>query len=79
LHSRASRGVFGGGCHRTLPRRCGDPVPYAAFEGVFAAVADGELRLRLHPHRKLAGGSIHQNYDLLLRNALWVVGEHRLR
>jgi prephenate dehydratase len=55
------------------------PVACTSFEGVFAAVASESCDCGFIPIENSLAGSIHQNYDLLLRNALWVVGEHRLR
>jgi len=55
------------------------PVPCPSFEQVFAAVTGGACDCGFIPIENSLAGSIHQNYDLLLRNELWVVGEHRLR
>ena len=55
------------------------PVPCQAFELVFAAVADQSCDAGFIPIENSLAGSIHQNYDLLLHNELWVTGEHRLR
>jgi prephenate dehydratase len=54
-------------------------VPCESFELVFKAVAGGTCELGFIPIENSLAGSIHQNYDLLLRNDLWVVGEHNLR
>ncbi len=55
------------------------PVPCENFDLVFAAVAQGSCGYGFIPIENSLAGSIHQNYDLLLRNNLWVVGEHYLR
>jgi prephenate dehydratase len=54
-------------------------VPCEAFEKVFASVAGGESELGFIPIENSLAGSIHQNYDLLMRNDLSVIGEHFLR
>ncbi|HLE15905.1 MAG TPA: prephenate dehydratase [Anaerolineales bacterium] len=55
------------------------PVPCESFELVFKAVTGKTCDLGFIPIENSLAGSIHQNYDLLLRNTLWVVGEHNLR
>ena len=54
-------------------------VPCEAFEKVFASVSGGESDLGYIPIENSLAGSIHQNYDLLMRNDLSVIGEHFLR
>ncbi|NLF52672.1 MAG: prephenate dehydratase [Leptolinea sp.] len=54
-------------------------VPCASFERVFEAVCSGDCQYGVLPIENSLAGSIHQNYDLLLQNPLWVVGEHYLR
>jgi prephenate dehydratase len=56
-----------------------DTVPCETFDLVFSTVAEGACRYGFIPIENSLAGSIHQNYDLLLRNNLWVVGEHFLR
>lgn len=54
-------------------------VPCESFELVFASVSSGGSDCGFIPIENSLAGSIHQNYDLLLRNDLWVIGEHNLR
>ncbi len=54
-------------------------VPCARFEDVFAAVERGECSHGLLPIENSLAGSIHRNYDLLLRHPLHIVGEYNLR
>ncbi|HSF81936.1 MAG TPA: prephenate dehydratase [Burkholderiaceae bacterium] len=54
-------------------------VPCPTFEAVFAAVDQGESELGLIPVENSLAGSIHRNYDLMLRHALHIVGEYHLR
>ena len=54
-------------------------VPQESFDAVFAAVASGACEAGLIPIENSLAGSIHQNYDLLLRHELYIVGEYFLR
>lgn len=54
------------------------PLPCESFDLVFQAVGTGDCAFGLIPIENSLAGSIHRNYDLLLRNNLWVVGEHYL-
>ncbi len=56
-----------------------EPVPCPEFDDVFRAVVDGVCDRGLSPIENTLGGSIHRNYDLLLRHNLTVVGEENLR
>ena len=56
-----------------------ETVPCESFDDVFAAVTNGQVESGLIPIENSLAGSIHQNYDLLLHNQLWIVGEHFLR
>jgi prephenate dehydratase len=52
--------------------------PHETFESVFISVTQGECSFGFIPIENSLAGSIHQNYDLLLRYPLSVVGEHFL-
>lgn len=54
-------------------------IPEESFEAVFSAVTSGECQSGLIPIENSLAGSIHQNYDLLLRHDLHIVGEYFLR
>ena len=49
------------------------------FENVFAAISQGEATHGILPIENSLAGSIHRNYDLMLRHDLNIVGEHYFR
>jgi len=55
------------------------PLPSQSFEAVFDAVTDGSADRGLVPVENSLAGSIHRNYDLLLRYDLVIVGEVQIR
>jgi prephenate dehydratase len=55
------------------------PLPCESFDAVFAAVESGKAESGLIAIENSVAGSIHHNYDLLLKNKLWIIGEHYLR
>jgi prephenate dehydratase len=56
-----------------------ETLPCESFEAVFDAVNAGQCQAAMIPIENTLAGSIHQNYDLLLRNDLQIVGEFSLR
>lgn len=56
-----------------------ETLPCETFDAVFAAVSSGGCERGLIPIENSLAGSIHQNYDLLLRHELSIVGEYFLR
>ncbi len=51
------------------------PVPQPTFDAVFETVSSGECDAAVLPVENSLGGSVHRNYDLLMRHALHIVGE----
>jgi prephenate dehydratase len=51
------------------------PIPYNDFDSVFDAVSKGLVDRGVLPVENSLAGSIHRNYDLLLRHELFIVGE----
>ena len=56
-----------------------ETVPCDSFDVVFDSVISGRSGSALIPIENSLAGSIHQNYDLLLRHDLQIVGEYFLR
>jgi prephenate dehydratase len=54
-------------------------VPVPEFDDVFAAVSRGKAVHGIIPIENSLTGSIHQNYDLLLKSNLFITGEIFLR
>ncbi len=55
------------------------PLPCPTFEDVFEAVVGGAASRGVIPVENSLAGSIHRNYDLLLRYDLTIVGEVQIR
>ena len=56
-----------------------ETLPCESFDAMFDSVVLGKSDLALAPIENSLAGSIHQNYDLLLRHDLHIVGEYLLR
>ncbi len=56
-----------------------ETFPCESFDVMFDAVVSGKCDAALAPIENSLAGSIHQNYDLLLRHDLHIVGEYFLR
>jgi len=55
--------------------RIGEPKPFESFEEVFAAVENRAVDHAVIPIENSLGGSIHQNYDLLLQHPVTITAE----
>src|SRR5579862_221074 len=55
------------------------PTPFQTFEQVFAAVANGKCEAAVIPIENTLHGSVHENYDHLLKYELLIQGETFVR
>ena len=72
-------GAFSGEAARKLLGHVVELIPCETFEKMFVAVEDGSSDYCLAPIENSLFGSVHQNYDLLLKHNLRIVGETNLR
>lgn len=56
-----------------------ETIPCESFDGLFDTVASKKGDAGFAPIENSLAGSIHQNYDLLMRHNLHIVGEYFLR
>jgi len=72
-------GAFSGEAARKLLGHEVELIPCETFEKMFAEVEGGSCDYCLAPIENSLFGSVHQNYDLLLKHSLRIVGETNLR
>lgn len=76
---QGERGAYSEEAARALLGAGIDVLPCDTFDEVFAAVESGACERGVVPLENSLAGSIHRNYDLLLRHNLYIVGEHNQR
>ncbi|MFC1997445.1 prephenate dehydratase [Chloroflexota bacterium] len=54
-------------------------LPCESFDGVYETIVNGEASHGMLPFENSLAGSIHRNYDLILRHELHIVSEYHLR
>jgi len=78
----AFQGVRGAYSEEAVRQLFGDDVelvPLESFADVFRAVEKGIVDRGVIPIENSLTGSIHQNFDLLLKRRLWITGETKVR
>jgi prephenate dehydratase len=76
---QGERGAYSEAAAVTFFGEAIQPLPCASFEVVFDSVTDGSANRGVIPVENSLAGSIHRNYDLLLRYDLTIVGEVQIR
>lgn len=76
---QGERGAFSEEAARRLLGDRIELVPSASFEEAFRRLRRGEAQCGVLPIENTLAGSVHENYDLLLRYRLPIAGETRVR
>lgn len=76
---QGERGAFSEEAARSFLGRSMRLVPCAGFEEVFRRLGRGEVDRAVVPMENSLAGSVHENYDLLLRHRLPIVAETQVR
>lgn len=80
--SAAFQGELGAFSHQAVRQLFGPnakPVPYPRFEEVFCALRDGHVDAAVIPIENTLHGSVHENYDHLMRFDHRIVAETNVR
>jgi prephenate dehydratase len=72
-------GAFSQQAIRQLLGRAAEPVPYQRFDQVFAALRGKKVDAAVLPIENTLHGSVHENYDLLLRYDFEITAETSVR
>jgi prephenate dehydratase len=72
-------GAFSQQAIRQLLGLKAEPVPHQRFDQVFAALDDGKLHAAVIPLENSLAGSVHENYDLLLKYQAEITAETSVR
>jgi prephenate dehydratase len=72
-------GAFSQEAIRQLLGAKAKPVPCARFDEVFEALEKGRVDAAVTPIENTLHGSVHQNYDLLLKHDFVITGETNVR
>ncbi len=78
----AFQGELGAFSHLAIRQLLGErakPVPQPWFDQVFGALASGEVDAAAVPFENTLHGSVHENYDLLLKHDLVITAETSVR
>ncbi len=76
---QGARGAFSEEAARQLLGTDLKYIPYERFEEVFRALADGKVARAVIPIENTLAGSVHENYDHLLKFQLPIIAETRVR
>lgn len=79
VYFQGEQGSFSEQAAQKIFGRNVDAVPRPVFADVFRSVEQSRNTFGIVPIENSVFGSIHQNYDLLLKHHLFIVGETQLR
>ncbi|MBV8842639.1 MAG: prephenate dehydratase [Bryobacterales bacterium] len=72
-------GAFSQDAIRQLLGSKAQPVPYPQFDEVFDALAHGDVNVAVAPIENTLHGSVHKNYDLMLKHDFIITAETNVR
>jgi len=76
---QGERGAFSETAARKMVKGNMDLVPLPSFPALFGALASGKIDYATVPIENTLAGSVHENYDLLLKHRLPILFETRVR